>query len=582
MKQLKHPALSAAALIFSLLAGCSTAPKEPPGARTGEVELKLIAFNDFHGNLKTPSLRVPVPDATQSVGFRFEPAGGVEQFSSLVQSLRSKNPNHAVVSAGDMVGATPLISAFFNDEPTIEAMNHVGVDIHAVGNHEFDYGIKHLKRLQAGGCKPDEKTGTPDCGGRPPFAGAKFQFLAANVIETATGKTLFPPYTIREYEGVKVAFIGMTLQGTAALVRPGGSAGVEFHDEVATVNALIPGLRQQGIEAVVVLIHEGGVQAGGINDCTDFKGEFKDLVERFDPAVDVVVSAHTHRFYVCQFGNKLVTSAGSYGTLVTEIDLRLDRKTGDVVGKTARNLVVRPDGARDPRLTELVDRYKVLAQPMEARVVARLVRELPNVSNDAGESPMGNLIADAQANAFRISAAQVQQLGLSPAQLANDGSMRPIAFNNRGSVRSPLIPAADGSVTYGDAFKVQPFQNDLVAMVLTGRQIRLLLEQQFTRPRPEVMGVSDGFSYTWDLSRPAGDRVIAESIRVNGRPLMMSERYRIVANSFIAAGGDGFSVFVEGTDRYSGLLDLEALVNYLSLYTPYSPPPLGQRITRLK
>jgi 5'-nucleotidase len=582
MRQINRTALGAAAFVVACLSGCTTFSAAPPSIPTASVEVKLIAFNDFHGNLKTPSLRIPVPDASQSVGFRFEPAGGVEQFAALVQSLRAKNPNHVVVSAGDMVGATPLLSAFFSDEPTIEAMNLVGADIHGVGNHEFDYGIKHLKRLKAGGCKPDEKTGVADCRGRAPFAGANFDFLAANVIETATGKPLFPPYAIREFEGIKVAFIGMTLQGTAALVRPGGAAGVEFRDEVDTVNALVPGLRRQGIEAIVVLLHEGGVQAGGINDCTDFKGEFKNLVERFDPAVDVVISAHTHRFYICEFGQKLVTSAGSYGTLVTEIDLKLDRKSGDVVGKSARNLVVKPDGPRDSRLTALVDKYTVLARPMETRVVALLARELPNVSNDAGESPMGNLIADAQASAFRVSASQVEQLGLSPAQFSGDGTVRPIAFNNRGSVRSPLIPAPDGSVTYGDVFKVQPFQNDLICMVLTGRQIKLLLEQQFTRQRPEVMGVSHGFTYAWDLSRPLGDRVITDSIRVNGSPLVMSERYRVVANSFIAAGGDAFTVFTEGTNRYAGPLDLEALVNYLSLETPYSPPPLGERITRLK
>jgi len=570
------------AALLLCLAGCGSLPVvNTPADNSRPVDVKLIAFNDFHGNLKTPSLRIPVPDASQSVGFRFEPAGGVEQFAALVQGLRAANPNHAVISAGDMVGATPLLSALFSDEPTIEAMNLVGVDFHGVGNHEFDYGIKHLKRLQGGGCKVSEKSGLPDCEGRPAFPGASFQFLAANVLETGTGKTLFPAYAVREFDGIKVAFIGLTLRGTAALVRPGGSAGVEFRDEVATVNALVPQLRQQGIEAIVVMIHEGGVQRGGINECVDFKGEFKGIVEAFDPAVDVVVSAHTHRYYVCEFSRKLVTSAGSYGTLVTEIDLQLDRKTRDVVSKSARNLVVKPDGARDPRLTALVDRYTVLAKPLETRVVARLARELPNVGNAAGESLMGNLIADAQAHAFGMAGAAARELKLSPAQYSADGSLRPIAFNNPGSVRSPLIPAADGSVTYGDLFKVQPFQNDLISMVMTGAQIKALLEQQFSGARPQVMGVSKGFSYAWDATRPAGDRVIADSIRVNGQPIVLSDRYQVVANSFIAAGSDGFSKFLEGTDRRVGPLDLEALVTYLAAQAPYSPPPLGERVTRV-
>ena len=279
----------AIAVSVALLVSCAQAPQSFPSvaAAIGTIEVKIIAFNDFHGNLKTPNLRVPVPDASQSTGMRFEPAGGIEQFSALIQSLKAKSKNFAVVSGGDMVGATPLLSALFKDEPTIEAMNLVGVDFHATGNHEFDYGIKHLQRLKNGGCKVDDKTARLDCGGRPPYAGAKFEFLSANVIETATGQPLFPPYAVKEFDGVKVAFIGLTTRTTPSIVRPGGTAGVTFRDEVETVNALVPKIRAQGIEAIVVLIHEGGIQSGGIDDCTDFKGDFKDMVERFDPAIDV-------------------------------------------------------------------------------------------------------------------------------------------------------------------------------------------------------------------------------------------------------------------------------------------------------
>jgi 5'-nucleotidase len=566
-------------LVLCLLSACAPLVSLSPVPSPAPVEVKLIAFNDFHGNLKTPNLRVPVPDATQSTGIRFQPAGGIEQFSALVQGLRAKNPNHAVVSAGDMVGATPLLSALFKDEPTIEAMNLVGVDFHAVGNHEFDYGIKHLKRLKEGGCKVDEKTGQPDCEGRPRYAGANFAFLAANVIEEATGKTLFPAWAAKEFDGIKVAFIGMTLRGTAGLVRPGGADGVTFLDEVETVNMLVPQIRAQGIEAIVVLVHEGGVQAGGINDCRDFRGEFRNMVERFDPAVDVVISAHTHRYYVCNFGGKLATSAGSFGTLMTEIDLTLDRATRDVAKKTARNLVVFPDGPKDARLSPLLESYDVLAKPRENRVVARVTRELPSVTNPDGESLVGNLVADAHASASALNRARAAEQGWSDAHFATD-TPRPIAFNNPGSLRAPLIPAANGDVTYGELFRIQPFQNDLIYMTLTGAQLKEALEQQFSGNYPRIMGVSRGFSYAWDATRPIGDRIIAETMKLNGVAIKAEDRFRVVANSFLAGGSEGFTAFLKGTDRSVGMLDVEALVNFLSSSSPYSPPPLGERIAR--
>ena len=569
-------------LVLAVLSvSCALAPKPVPGSgaqSAGEtVDVKIIAFNDFHGNLRTPSLRVPVPDAAQSTGIRFDPAGGIEQFSALVQSLKAKNRNFAVVSAGDMVGATPLLSALFKDEPTIEAMNLVGVDFHAVGNHEFDYGIKHLKRLKTGGCKVDEKTGQPDCEGRAPYAGANFAFLAANVIEEATGKPLFPAWGVKEFDGIKVAFIGLTLRGTAAIVRPGGTEGVSFRDEVETVNALVPQIRAQGIEAIVVVLHEGGIQSGGINDCVDFKGEFKEMVERFDPAVDVVLGGHTHRYYICEFGGKLATSAGSFGTLVTEIDLKLDRVTRDIVGRSARNLVVRPDGPKDGRLTAHVDAYAKLSKPRESQVVAKVTQELPLFANAAGESLLGNLIVDAQT--VNIARAPGSESQLSEAQFATSAP-RAIAFNNPRSLRAPLIPAPDGSVTYGDLFNIQPFQNDLIGMTLTGAQIKEVLEQQFSGDRYRILGVSRGFSYTWDDSRPKGDKVLADSMKLNGITVKPGEHYRVIANRFIAEGSEGFSAFLKGTDRRVGLLDIEALVNYLSSVSPYVPPPLG-RLTRL-
>ena len=553
--------------VAALGTACVQAPQttSAPPAPSATVAVKIIAFNDFHGNLRTPSLRVAVPDATQSTGMRFEPAGGIEQFSALVQSLKAMNKNVAVVSAGDMVGATPLLSALFKDEPTIEAMNLVGLDFHAVGNHEFDYGISHLKRLKSGGCKIDEKTSKPDCGGRPPYAGAKFEFLAANVIDNASGQPLFPAYGVKEFEGIKVGFIGLTTRTTPFIVRPGGTVGLTFKEEVETINALVPTLKAQGIESIVVVMHEGGEQTGSINQCVDFKGRAREIAESLDPAVQVVITAHTHRYHICELGSRLVTSAGSYGTLVTDIDLEIDRSTRKIIAKKARNLVVDPKGAKDPALTTLVDRYAALSAPLENRVVGKLTREVNAVVGPSGESTLGNLIADAHL--------------FGTASPDKGGAV--IAFNNPGSLRAPIIPDADGGVKYGELFKAQPFQNDLIIMTLTGKQIKSLLEQQFnSSDRIRLLGVSKGFIYTWDNARPRGEKVLPGSMRLNGTPMDAQLQYRVAANSFLAGGSEGMGMFRDGTDRQVGMLDLEALVEMIAASSPVTPPSVG-RITRL-
>ena len=564
MKRIVAPLLASLTLVACGLLPTPSldATKLPP------LEIKLIAFNDFHGNLKVPATRVPVPDPSQPNGFRLEPAGGVEQFSALIKSLKQKNPNHAVISAGDMVGATPLLSALFKDEPTIEAMNLVGIDFHAVGNHEFDYGIKHLKRLQEGGCAVNAKTAIADCAGREPYTGANFQFLAANVVDISSGKTVFPAYGIKEFDGFKVGFIGMTLRGTPAIVRPGGTAGLEFKDEVATANALVPELKRLGVATVVVLLHEGGTHTGGINDCTDFKGALKDMVERLDPAIQIVTTAHTHRAYVCEWGGRLVTSAGSYGTLLTEIDLTVDRGTQKIIARRATNLVVDTKGAKDPLLTAHLAKYSALSEPLENRVVARVLTEINQTANPAGESPLGNLIADAHLFATN-----------SP-----DKGGAVIAFNNPGSLRAPVVPGAEGAVTYGALFRVQPFQNDLIVMTLTGKQLKALLEQQFganVADRPRLLGVSNGFKYAWDAARPRGERVLAESMKLNGAPVRPELQYRVAANSFIAGGSEGYEVFRVGTERQVSVLDLEAVVQFLASNSPYTAPAIGQRVRRV-
>jgi len=515
------------ALLFLFIAcgGCAGS-----GAVPQQVTVKLLAINDFHGHLQAS----PEPVRVAGTPVR---AGGSPQMATLIGRLRAAHQHVVFVSAGDLVGASPLISAFFDDEPAIEAMNLMGLDFNGVGNHEFDRGAAHLRRLQTGGCPAE------GCKSRPVFGGARFQMLAANVVVRATDKPLLPPYGVKEYAGVKVAFIGLTLRQTPSIVSPRAIEGLEFRDEAQTVDELVPALRKEGVEAIVVLVHQGGVTSGGHNECADLKGPIVDLARRLNPAVDVVISAHTHQAYVCRLGGRLVTSAGAFGRFVTEIDLRIDRQTRDVVAATAVNHVVAPDAPADVAQAALVERYSKLAEPY-TRVVGRIGAPFPRSSNDDGESALGQLIADAHLAATRSAGAVA-------------------AFMNPGGIRAPLELKEGGELTFADVYAVYPFNNRLVTMTLTGTQILRLLEQQWQGEGSTVLQVSKGFGYAWDPRRPAGGRVRAESVTIDGQRLNPDARYRITVNNFNADGGDGLKVFLEGSERTVGVNSRDALVDYI-------------------
>src|SRR6476469_1941160 len=368
--------------------------------------------------------------------------------------------------------------------------------------------------MQNGGCHP-----TDGCQGPHPFLGAKFRYLAASTIEKTTGKTVFPPYAIRQFEGIPVAFIGLTLKGTPNIVSPVGVAGLEFKDEADTVNALVPELKARGVEAIVVLIHEGGTPTGGYNECPGISGPIVDIVKKFDRAVDVVVSGHTHQAYVCDIDGRLVTSGDKYGTVVTAIDLKLDPVSRDVTSATANNVVVRiADLARDPGQTALIESYEKLAAPIANRPAGSITQTLSRAPNEAGESVLGNIIADAQLAATRAG--------------NNGGAV--IAFTNPGGIRSGIEKRGDGAVTYADVFASQPFRNQLVTLTLTGAQIKDLLEQQWRDPnRPRMLQVSNGFNYAWDGAKPAGQRVIAERMSLDGARIDPVRSYRVTVNNYL-------------------------------------------------
>ncbi len=549
------------ALAFSSFAGCAVAQT----ATKAPFTVKIIGFNDYHGTLETPGtfgVNTLVPTASRPA------VGGAEFMAAYVARMKATNPLNVVVGAGDFIGASPLISALFFDEPSVETLNKIGVEFNAVGNHEFDKGKDELKRLQNGGCKTTNGVQEVNsCKGfgsatQGTFDGAKFKWLSANVVENATGKTLLPAYGIKTFNGVKVAFIGMTLKGTPGIVTPTGVAGLTFQDEADTVNALVPRLRAQGVESIVVLIHQGGFQnvvtgstnqpiTSDINGCTgDLKNvdgtdsDIRAIVKRLDNAVDLVISGHTHSAYNCSattvdvrgttlanavtttrptgMPNKAgrlvpVTSSSAFGRVLTEVDVTIDPTTRDITAVSPRNVLVAQNDAAinsaittDPTVKNVVAAYKSAVSPLANAVVGTITAGMTNSANAAGEMEAGDLIADAQLSA-------TQPVSLGGAQ---------IAFMNAGGVRSPgfVVPTTTPAttypynLTYADAFTVQPFGNSLVTMTLTTQQIKDVLEQQFANCNGQgtanrIMQISSSLKYTWDSATTAtcGSRITTVS-----------------------------------------------------------------------
>lgn len=554
------------ALFFSLLFPTACAGAGEP------VQLSFISFNDFHGQLLTPPGHVAVRTADTENVLKIR-AGGAAYLATRLRELRAMNPGNTLfVAAGDLVGASPQVSGMFHDEPTIEILNHMGLAFSAVGNHEFDKGRDELLRLQYGGCFSGSPAlrlgvvGEDTClnGGR--FEGAKFRYLAANVIERSSGAPLLPAYAVKTLGGIKVGIVGVVLKEAPSVVTPAGVAGLYFADEVETVNALLPQLREQGVQLVVVLLHQGAaISARTVNttDCSGLHGEALDIVDRLAAPVEVVMTGHTHEAFVCHRPDgKLMTQAGHYGRLLTKIDLLIDPQSGRVLKKEAANHVI--DGSvleKDAEIDRLLARYIQRAEMHEKSVIAKLDAPLNRQTGPSGESALGQVVADA----YLLATAQASY-GMGAAQ---------IAFVNPGGIRSEIDQAADGSVvvTSGHLYRIHPFGNTLVTLSLTGRQIVRLLEQQWERPQPaggRILSVSSGFSYIWDAAQPEGAapgkgrRIVAGSPKLNGLPIDPDSLYRVTVNSFLASGGDGFTMLNEGTERQQGPADLDALLDFFS------------------
>lgn len=573
---------------WAALAPVSVSYATPTG---GEVKGNFLSYNDFHGAIDPPGGSGAVVNGT--------PAGGVEYLATWLKRLRAEAAAEGrvttTVGAGDLIGATPLVSAAFHDEPTIELMDEIGLEVSSVGNHEFDEGVDELIRINKGGCHPVD--GCQDGDG---FAGAKFTYLAANTVSRKTGLPILPPVDVKFVGGVPVGFVGVTLEGTPDIVNPAGIASVRFTDEVATANKWGGLLKLFGVKAMVLLVHEGGAQSPppatpGVSDCANFSGPIVDIVRGLRPEFGLVVSGHTHRFYSCSLPNSsgaqsVVTSAGNNGQLITDVDYSLDRRTGRFTGISARNVVVEngvrnPDGTwqqsapgtyvRNPDLVDpaakaLADKYRAAVAPIANRVVGRVSADVVRDARPNGESPLGDVIADAQLAYTRSAGAQ-------------------IALMNPGGIRASLPYAASaggeapGEITYGEAFTVQPFNNLVVTQTLTGAQLRNVLEQQFVgfngQTTQRILQVSAGLTYSYDTTAPAGSRVSA--LALDGVPVDPAASYRVTTNDFLANGGDGFTELRAGTGRSTAPgFDVDALIAYLGAGEPVAPGP-ADRITRL-
>ncbi|MFD0381241.1 bifunctional metallophosphatase/5'-nucleotidase [Streptomyces sp. NPDC127112] len=592
--------LTFGALALTAGAGAMVAAALPAGAASGgvpvakgrTVDVQMLSFNDFHGTLEPPQGSSGTVAELQADGTtKAIPAGGVEYLASALREARKGHEYSVTAAAGDMIGGSPMLSGLFHDEPTVEALNKLNLDVTSVGNHEFDEGKNELRRMQYGGCHPVE--GCFEYG--KTYSGAEFKYLAANVTDEKTKRPLMSPTFIWKKGDVKIGFIGVTLEGTPDVVTADGVKGLKFGDEVETINKYAAELDKQGVKSIVALIHEGGLPASGAYnyDCNvpgagaGISGAIVDIAKNVSPKVDALVTGHTHQAYSCNIpdpaGNpRTVTSAASYGRLFTDTTLTYDRATKDIVRTPVQspkplNKVVSRDLPKAPDMTELIDRWKKLAAPVANRPMGYISADIAGRGSEAPEKPLGDLIADAQLDATS----------------AADKGGAQLAIMNPGGIRADLAYKAagdegDGVVTYGESYTVQPFNNLLDVVDLTGAQLITALQQQVTGPvngaNPKILQVSKGFTYTLDMTKTGADRIVVDSVKLNGAAIDPAKTYRVVMNEFLAGGGDGFTVLKEHKNKLVGVPDLEAFNALLAKSSAEAPiaPPKADRITVVK
>ncbi|KOU13560.1 5'-nucleotidase [Streptomyces sp. WM6372] len=591
--------LTFAAIAVTAGAGAMVAAALPAGAASGggagksrTVDVQMLSFNDFHGTLEPPQGSSGTVTERQADGTtKAIPAGGVEYLATGLREARKGHEYSVTAAAGDMIGGSPMLSGLFHDEPTVEALNKLKLDVSSVGNHEFDEGKTELRRMAYGGCHPVD--GCFESG--KDYTGAEYKYLAANVTDEKTKRPLLNPTFIWKKGDVKIGFIGVTLEGTPDVVTADGVKGLKFGDEVETINKYAAELDKQGVKSIVALIHEGGLPASGAYnyDCNvpgagaGVSGAIVDIAKNIDPKVDALVTGHTHQAYACNIpdpaGNpRMVTSAASYGRAFTDTTLTYDRQTKDIVRTAALapqpvTKAVTRDVPKAPDMTELITRWNALAAPVASRPMGYISADIAGRGSEAPEKPLGDMIADAQLEAT--------------APAAKGGAQ--LAVMNPGGIRADLAYKAagaegDGVVTYGESYTVQPFNNLMNVVDLTGAQLITALQQQVSGPvngpNPKILQVSKGFTYTLDMTKTGADRIVVDSVKLNGAAIDPAKTYRVAMNEFLAGGGDGFTVLKDHKNKLVGVPDLEAFNTYLAKSTQAAPlaPPAADRITVVK
>ncbi|MFD2468149.1 bifunctional metallophosphatase/5'-nucleotidase [Amycolatopsis silviterrae] len=559
MKLFTRLAATAAAALATV--AVTSAPAE--AAQTTDV--RIITFNDLHGNLEPPSGssgRITLPDGTKV------DAGGAAYLATHVKQLEAQVRNSMVLSSGDNVGASPVISALFHDEPTMDFLNDLGVKASVVGNHEFDEGYQELLRMQLGGCNK-----TDGCQFRKSYDGARFPLLGSNVYFD-NGLPALLPFSIQFSGGVPVGVIGATLKDLPSVVTPEAIKGLKFGDEVEAINRTANILDRLGVKSQVVVLHQGdeALPGAGPNDCkVQPNGAAATIAKNVTPKVDAIFTAHSHQQYNCVINDpagqpRPVIQGASFGRLLSVVDLKIDRRTRDVVRSQtkAHNEIVTRDVTPDPAVTKLVDEAKTKAAPIANKQVGTITADLPAAGGPSGESPLGDVLADAQLEATKSNNAV-------------------IAMTNPGGIRADLTYKSssagegDGVVTYGEAFTVQPFSNIMQTITLTGENLKNVLEQQWGQSGgTKILQISKSLHYTYSAAAPVGSRV--SNITVDGKAVDPAAKYRVSVNNFLAAGGDGFTEFKKGTDLAGGPVDLDAFIAYLGAHPGIAPPP-ADRIT---
>ncbi|WP_202079528.1 bifunctional metallophosphatase/5'-nucleotidase [Caldalkalibacillus salinus] len=476
------------------------------------IEVQLLGTNDFHGQL----------DVYSTVDGQM--AGGAEYLAAYLKAYEEQNKNTLIVHAGDMVGASSPVSSLLQDEPSVEFMNRVGFDVGTVGNHEFDEGVEEMMRLIDGG--EHEVTGE--------FEGANFPYTVANVVDEETEEPILPPYIIKKVNGMPIGFVGVVTTDTENIVLPSGIEGVTFTDEATAINNAVEGLKAEGVKSIVVLAH---VPASSDEDGANPAGEVVDFAPQLDDEVDVILAGHNHSYTNAVVDGKLIVQSYSYGTAFSKIDLQIDPRTKDIVQKEAKIITTYHDGIDpDSEIKDMVNGYVEAVDPLINRVVGQTNEIITRDQNEAGESALGNLVADSQRAAMDTD----------------------FAFMNPGGIRTDLD---EGEITWGELYTMLPFGNSLVTMTLTGEQIETLLEQQWAGSYPRILQLS-GLHYTWDQNAPYGEKIMSMTDH-EGQPIQPDGSYSVTVNNYIAEGGDGFTVLKEGENQTYGPLALDAMVEYI-------------------